>query len=780
MSISFQKSLEAREGMRETLEAAETFVPIAAPIAVAARVVGNVAAAIITPVVSNVCNFNSETADFCKGFVRPAKDLAERMAAVPDPLKTDYGFSEEEAGRFHETTGDVATAFTASIPFILRTANHSLRGVGSAIVEEGGSASVPATLRPSADLTTVYIPKRAVSGSANYKQYWCHDLYAVDSRFEGVLIDGSLRLIECDSKKILLLTIDNLKAAPGSPSTLFFIKELPRLGQIYGADKIFVRASFFQHPESGYFGGDLYRALNRRYKLQPTEVSKEIVNRHGFFNAKFYELPIRSSILPIPLAGLFIDSDEFDTGLFHDRTESLATTHFRHARVDVKSERISVVSHEEGDRITSALNRMSVEEKALREFEDEIRGFCDYIKAEGKAEDRARDRVRLQGALSDVALAALRFGAPRLEALFQAGHEMMRLEESVRRVQGVGSFASMDGALAIGSVAGTGMAVINAFASLDRESEDVFGPLMQGMREYNASLCSQVQEICRQTAYFHEETVWEFSRARNELVTMYEELKAIQVQVTKEAGFLKQDIAIGFLRVQRELDLFRREIGYQVQELRLEELRQVEDGINHYEFGAVSLDKVREWASVIERWMTNPPFKKMMIGRTIGFLAEAAKTKGVVEIEEASIDAFINLDTLEALLPAYTTVLKMLREAGVVYDSESVLWQKMVLSPVNACEVVFNKLEEKRVQIETAFADSEEMLQAFREHFTSYKAQIVRIRRSAQAKKEEIKAMPCVMRSAEKFSAAAAKLDESEELLASKLQALIAALAARK
>jgi len=121
VSINFEKSLEAKEGMREVLDAAEAFAPVAAPIATAARVVGNVAAAVITPVVNNVCGFNRDTRAFCEGLAKPFKDVAERMASVPDPLRTDYGFSRDEARRFEEATGDVFTAAAAAMPFIKST-----------------------------------------------------------------------------------------------------------------------------------------------------------------------------------------------------------------------------------------------------------------------------------------------------------------------------------------------------------------------------------------------------------------------------------------------------------------------------------------------------------------------------------------------------------------------------------------------------------------------------------------------------------------------------------
>lgn len=243
MSISFEKSLEAKEGMREVLDAAETFAPVAAPIAAAVRVVGNVAAAVITPVVNNVCSVNSDTRAFCAGLVKPFNDFAEQMASVPDPLRTDYGFSEEEAARFHQRTEDVATAVAAAMPFAARAAKNFVSKSSSTAEMRGNQA--PSVTPAAAEPPPVYIPKKAAPSGANYTEYWCRDLYDIDPRFERILLDGRLRLVECNSEKILLLTLNNLKAAPGTPSTLFFIKELPRLAQQHEARRILVRASFF-------------------------------------------------------------------------------------------------------------------------------------------------------------------------------------------------------------------------------------------------------------------------------------------------------------------------------------------------------------------------------------------------------------------------------------------------------------------------------------------------------------------------------------------------------
>jgi len=744
VSINFEKSLEAKEGMREVLDAAEAFAPVAAPIATAARVVGNVAAAVITPVVNNVCGFNRDTRAFCEGLAKPFKDVAERMASVPDPLRTDYGFSRDEARRFEEATGDVFTAAAAAMPFIKST--------------------------------PIRVSHQAKYGTMNDsfvgapKEYWGtlkRDLILV--RF-GKEMDAGFKT-----------TVWWTNPAEINPiTTLGEVEEYAAILSRWGGKRTHVTVAKIP-------AGEPIRFLHGRAAPQTVFDPFEF-KVGGMVQYQFYDFDPKwirgTKPLVQPASGLFwtrrmivapVLGDEGD--LSEEVKEISPESYFRHACVDVRSGSLSLALHVAGDQITEALNRISQEEAALREFQTEVAELCAYFRAEREGEARARDRAAIQGAMSDAAVAALAFGCPRLGVLFQAGHQMMRLEGAVEQVRGIKDSASMDGAIAIGSLAGAGASMVSVFARLDNSPSDMFGPLMEQMGQYSAILCGQVQEICRQVASFHAETMWEFGRARNELFTMYEELKAIQLQVTKETEFLKQDVTIGFLRVQRELDLFARETKYQMQELRLEELRKVEDGINHYEFGAVPLDKVRSWAATLERWMSNSPFKS---AAKIRSLAEVAKAKKIIEIEDSEMEVLINLDTLEALLPAYTAVLKILREAWAVYDPEGKLWQKMVLDPIKACEVVSDKLEEKRVLIEETFVENAEMLGSFREHFTSYKTQITRIRRSVEEKKAEIKEMSCVMRTAEKFGEAAAKLDASEGLLADKLQALIAALAARK
>jgi hypothetical protein len=145
----------------------------------------------------------------------------------------------------------------------------------------------------------------------------------------------------------------------------------------------------------------------------------------------------------------------------------------------------------------------------------------------------------------------------------------------------------------------------------------------------------------------------------------------------------------------------------------------------------------------------------------IGLMATLAN------VEEAHIESLVNLDTVESLLDAYITVLKILRQEGELYDPRGILWQEKLIGPIQVCERIARALN---------LAD----YAPWQEHHAAYMNQIARIQRNIAEKREEILALPSLISTREKLERTTAMVDASEGLLADKLQALIAALAARK
>jgi hypothetical protein len=463
-----------------------------------------------------------------------------------------------------------------------------------------------------------------------------------------------------------------------------------------------------------------------------------------------------------------------------DPIRSLAETYFKQAKVSIKEPAKLRICHAAGDRITEMLNHHLAEEEAYRALEREVCELRAYFERRDEGALLVRDRERLQGACLDAASAARNFGCPKLGVVFNAGYEMMRFEDAAKKLESIKDLKSAEGISAISSVTAAGLAIVNVFAALDNSPSDLLGPLQEVMKRYNVQICHKIQEICGVLAHCHTEKIWEFEKVRFEFFSMFEDVKAQNSQLLKEISYLKQAIAIGFARMEEYVESFGEEIDYRVQEIRLESLRKVEDGINHYEFGKVSLDTIKEWGAVLERWLSDPPAKKMMTGE---FYADSDRREEYIKrstpagkiglmatlanVEEAHIESLVNLDTVESLLDAYITVLKILRQEGELYDPRGILWQEKLIGPIQVCERIARALN---------LAD----YAPWQEHHAAYMNQIARIQRNIAEKREEILALPSLISTREKLERTTAMVDASEGLLADKLQALIAALAARK
>lgn len=493
---------------------------------------------------------------------------------------------------------------------------------------------------------------------------------------------------------------------------------------------------------------------------------------------------ILSTNQSLPKSGvpLLVDTQHEDIPEKPQPTLSLAARYFQHAKVDMGAQvrPKPAISHVAGDRLTEMLNRHADEEVAVKALEKEVAGLMAYFEAKDGGALAMQNRGRWQGACLDGATAARNFGCPRLGAIFEAGYHMMKFEDAATKMQSIKDLKSPEGISSISSVTSAGLAMVSVFAALDNTPSNVFGPLQEQMQMYNTHLCHKIQGICEVMAHQHAEKMWEFERVRHELFSMCEDLKAQNGYLFQDNRYLRQEMAIGFALLERQIDFFEQEADFKLQELRLEPLLKIQDGINHYEFGKVSIDTIKGWAITLERWMSNPPARKMATGEfyadsdrrddyikssspagKIGLMARLAN------IEEAQIDALVNLDTLESLLPIYATVLKILRQEGQPYDSLGTLWKEKVLKPITIC---------RRVAIALHKTEGS----AWKDCHADYMKQIARIRKTAAAKELEIANLPCMMTSVEKLTEATNKLAASEDLLADQLRALLAALADRK
>jgi hypothetical protein len=266
-----------------------------------------------------------------------------------------------------------------------------------------------------------------------------------------------------------------------------------------------------------------------------------------------------------------------------------------------------------------------------------------------------KDRVALQSTFSDAQRAARNFNLPKLRALFAVGQQMVVLEGAMDRVSKIENLYSKEGSSGLFSLASAATSMLSTFAALDRDSGGAIAALQDQMRTYCRQLNNQLKAASELIESHHEEVKWEFSRLRHEISLAAEHFKMLCLEAIEQTLHVKAALEIGFEKISLELSRFEKEAHYRLEELSIEPLRRVQDGITHYETGKFSIETIKGWAVSLELWIASPP-------------------------------VIHKLDLLDSLVRAYVYVLKCLRNEQYAYDVRGILWQQKIRNALEACQ----------------------------------------------------------------------------------------------
>jgi hypothetical protein len=331
-------------------------------------------------------------------------------------------------------------------------------------------------------------------------------------------------------------------------------------------------------------------------------------------------------------------------------------------------------------------------------LEKEIRELREYISS---SDSLKKDRAILQATFSDAQKAARNFNLPKLGALFAVGQQMVVLEGAMDRVSKIKDLYSKEGATGLFSLASAASSMLSIFAALDRDSGSAMGALQDQMRTYCLQLKHQLEATRDLILGNHEEVKWEFSRLRHEISLVGEHLKALCLHALEEMDYVKTDVATGFEKMSLQLSAFEKEAHYRLEELSIEPLKKVEDGLTHYEVGKFSIETIKGWAVSLELWIAESPVK---------------------------------IDLLGSLISAYVYVLKCLRNEQYAYDVRGILWQQKVRNALEA-----------RQKAVTQESDMK---------------QLVEIQKTAEAGYREVLAMPLIGKGSLKVTAPLFKAED--------------------